>query len=521
MPTFSKLQGVVENGGQQINTQGLLSTDKALKIYTSATVTVYRTGTTTLATIYSDATGTPLANPFTADSTGFWFFFAANGIYDVKFSGGGLPAPVTRSGLSLVGGNLPTDIAYTDVANVFTEEQTINTAEASTGLHLNGGNIQLDAINPTVSAVGSGSSSNATVEVAASGKAFDIIIHGSAVGGSLGTGGPLLALLAELFANAPNIALWQFGSDGAIWFGTNDTFRAKLSSSALELKPPLQLDGATSGSVQHRAQDVAGTYFFDWPNVDPVTGYNLYVTSFSSGVVTLGYQNPSPAASADPAGIPAMLVGVSTPSQQVLYYVANYSFNLPLTGSTAVAKVAATAQTDFDIRVNGVSKGTLRFAAAATVGALVGAISSGIASGDVIEIIGPAVGDITLANIAFNLKGSVDVAPTTPIGLATMLVGLTTPSQQVYEYVANSSFTLAVTGSTAVAKIAATAQTDFVVKVNGVTKGTLRFAISGTVASVVSPTSTAIVSGDLIEIFGPATPDLTLSTIAFNLKGAT
>ncbi len=54
--------------------------------FPSCQVTVYLTGTTTLATIYSDNSGTPLANPFTAASDGYWFFYANNGRYDVRFS---------------------------------------------------------------------------------------------------------------------------------------------------------------------------------------------------------------------------------------------------------------------------------------------------------------------------------------------------------------------------------------------------------------------------------------------------
>jgi hypothetical protein len=56
---------------------------------TGCTVTVYQTGTLTLATIYADNIGTPLANPFTANATsGLWAYYADNGRYDVQFSGG-------------------------------------------------------------------------------------------------------------------------------------------------------------------------------------------------------------------------------------------------------------------------------------------------------------------------------------------------------------------------------------------------------------------------------------------------
>lgn len=69
--------------------------------YPFCTITVYLNGTLTPATIFSDNAGTPKANPFTADAKGFWFFYAANGRYDVRLSGGGLPAPFTLADYSL------------------------------------------------------------------------------------------------------------------------------------------------------------------------------------------------------------------------------------------------------------------------------------------------------------------------------------------------------------------------------------------------------------------------------------
>lgn len=92
---YSKVGGFVELGGQQIVTSGVSSTTRAQKSYPGATVTVYAQGTVTLSTIFSDSTGTAKANPFTADANGYWFFYAGNGRYDVKFSGTGITTPFT------------------------------------------------------------------------------------------------------------------------------------------------------------------------------------------------------------------------------------------------------------------------------------------------------------------------------------------------------------------------------------------------------------------------------------------
>lgn len=57
----------------------------------SPTITVKLKGTGTNATIFADdlhPTPTPKANPFVADQYGYWFFYAADGRYDVLVSGG-------------------------------------------------------------------------------------------------------------------------------------------------------------------------------------------------------------------------------------------------------------------------------------------------------------------------------------------------------------------------------------------------------------------------------------------------
>jgi hypothetical protein len=101
---LGKLQGYAELGGQSVSVAGFSSTTKVQKTFPGATVTVYLGGTTTLATIYADEALTDKGNPFTADAAssttpGFWFFYAADGTYDVKFSGTGITTPWTISGL--------------------------------------------------------------------------------------------------------------------------------------------------------------------------------------------------------------------------------------------------------------------------------------------------------------------------------------------------------------------------------------------------------------------------------------
>jgi len=89
------MQGVIipcEQGGKPVITGGISSSTQVMQSYPSCTITVYIDGGSTLATLYSNNSGTSLSNPFTANSLGFGQFYAANGRYDVQISGGGPPS---------------------------------------------------------------------------------------------------------------------------------------------------------------------------------------------------------------------------------------------------------------------------------------------------------------------------------------------------------------------------------------------------------------------------------------------
>ena len=100
------MQGVTgwaEQGGQIVVTGAVDSATDVQQSYPGATITVYLTGTATLATIFSDnnPTPTPLSNPFLASVTGLWQFYAGNGVYDIQFSGAGIATPFTIGAVSL------------------------------------------------------------------------------------------------------------------------------------------------------------------------------------------------------------------------------------------------------------------------------------------------------------------------------------------------------------------------------------------------------------------------------------
>jgi hypothetical protein len=67
-----------------------------------ATITVYDSGTTDLATIYSDDGVTLISgSSFSADANGQWFFYAPDGDYDVKQEKSGFTS-VTKVDLQLL-----------------------------------------------------------------------------------------------------------------------------------------------------------------------------------------------------------------------------------------------------------------------------------------------------------------------------------------------------------------------------------------------------------------------------------
>lgn len=93
-----RVQGWCEQGKQVVVLPGAYpsSTTQVQRSFPKCTVTVYITGSGgTLATIYSDNAGTPLANPFTADSFGRWFYYVAPSHTDVQLTGAGFSSPYT------------------------------------------------------------------------------------------------------------------------------------------------------------------------------------------------------------------------------------------------------------------------------------------------------------------------------------------------------------------------------------------------------------------------------------------
>lgn len=147
----NRLQGYVEQGGLLMATAGIVGTTRGgvavssptvNQTYPLATVTVYQAGTLLLATIFADAAlAVPKTNPFLADSNAYWFFYAADGTYDITFSGGGITQPFSWPGVILgLGGSAPqfSVDAFGAVGDGVTSDH-VAIAAAATALQANGG----------------------------------------------------------------------------------------------------------------------------------------------------------------------------------------------------------------------------------------------------------------------------------------------------------------------------------------------------------------------------------------------
>ena len=107
--------------------------DASGNIMPGATVTVYEAGTATLATGLQDESGSPLANPFTADSSAKVAFYAPDGLYDITVVGNGRTVTIRAQFVSVDGASvLRTDLAATGGAALVGFQQAGTGAVATT-----------------------------------------------------------------------------------------------------------------------------------------------------------------------------------------------------------------------------------------------------------------------------------------------------------------------------------------------------------------------------------------------------
>jgi hypothetical protein len=132
------------------------------------------------------------------------------------------------------------------------------------------------------------------------------------------------------------------------------------------------------------------------PNVDATNASNI-----TSGTLA------NARLAAQPFDATFYFPGVPAASDKVdIQFARAVAFPASLTGSYVKARVAATAQTDFDLQLNGTSIGIIRFAAAGTTATFVGISAFNTAAGDYIAVIAPASPDATLSGVRGVLAGT-------------------------------------------------------------------------------------------------------------------
>ena len=152
------------------------------------------------------------------------------------------------------------------------------------------------------------------------------------------------------------------------------------------------------------------------------TSYTCYIESLDSTGGSILAVPPNKMMIVYNKGIDIVRVGVSDfelsfyvpglpgNGETVVFYVATTGFILPqnLTNSQGKSIIAATSQADFDILLNDVSIGTIRFAAAATTASFIFSTETDVNPGDTIKITAPSPQDGALSEIAITLKATGD-----------------------------------------------------------------------------------------------------------------
>jgi hypothetical protein len=153
-------------------------------------------------------------------------------------------------------------------------------------------------------------------------------------------------------------------------------------------------------------QDLASPFVLSQSSTTPfsLTGSNSGTVNIQLGASISGLVNLTGPSSI--RGFEAFVAGILNPDEILLAQVAPYTFTMVEGSCSAVALVAATAESIFKIykTVSGVTTqiGTITFAAGEETG-VVAFTAPNIQKGDLITLYAPTIADATLADIAFLL----------------------------------------------------------------------------------------------------------------------
>lgn len=239
--------GYCEQGNQTVSVAGFTSSTSTpvMRSFPSCTVTVYLTGTLTLATLYSDNSGTALSNPFSANGFGYWYWYADNGRYDVKLSGGGLSAPLTLGDIALSepsgGGSVTSFNGRTGAVVPASGDYTFSLITGNITTHTHASGSQGGQI--TLSAFGSGSKSGNTLVMGT--------VSGSPSSGKClewDASGNITTAASNLACGAGSGGVTSFnGRTGVVVPATNDYSFSQISGAA-SFSGPVTSTGSGTGS---------------------------------------------------------------------------------------------------------------------------------------------------------------------------------------------------------------------------------------------------------------------------------
>ena len=182
--------------------------------------------------------------------------------------------------------------------------------------------------------------------------------------------------------------------------------RQELERIQAELSSAQELLRVSQSNVAPDKPRQGDVRYADGTNWDPLSdGTEQYVWFDGSAWKAFGTIGASSASVYDTGGYYLGAPGASTVMMRHVF-VRAVSFPANMANSKASAGTAATAATDFDLKKNGSSFGTMRFAAGATTCSFVGVSATTFAVSDVLTVVSPASPDATLADIAWMFAGT-------------------------------------------------------------------------------------------------------------------
>jgi hypothetical protein len=205
-----------------------------------------------------------------------------------------------------------------------------------------------------------------------------------------------------LVYNAADTTFYYYSGTAWVSLGTSSTTLAALTD--------VLLTSPANNDVLHYDSGTSKWKNFIPPWASAFLGLSDAPASFSGAGGKAVEVNPGATAlqfSTKPFDLGVTSPGVGTNSQVLIHLKLARAVTFPASAtlSTAHAGTAATGSTTFTFKKNGTSFATVNFAASGTSGTYTQASDAVFAAGDLLELLGPATADATLADFGFVLAG--------------------------------------------------------------------------------------------------------------------